>query len=1327
MTRFAFTPLARALTALTFGAVSAAAQSTTTLLDLNFNSAATFPSYASPAVTGVGGTTSTVLPGDAGFNSGLFPTAPTSGYVALTPNASAVTPTTFFGGWAANVTLATVNSLYTAGGFGQADLSKVSFTARVRARGMPANGGVVILELRGSGDNPNAPISGYKRIRFEPVFLAGNDWVTIGGTLNTAGLQAAQGSIYAFPTNAAQYTALVEINGFNQFGTTGYVAYNTPTGTSNGGRKNPGFGFTGGIRVEVDDVKLIVTDAATTGYLASTTPAQLLRNGNFNNGDANWTFFEGAYASNQGFNEDGSIFALIPGFGGTPVAGFMQNNVAFNPANGDFFTATFRAKFEANYRADQTIVAFMDGSGVTTFLEVDLTNDIAPRLGSWHTYTATFRATPAQLAAMNGNMSLKIQPLGRTANGTPFSSAIIDDVVLAQASASAVGPQITVRVAGGSRSDGENATLYPPLVGRTTPYALQLANQGAENLVISGVSLTGTGFVLSDPATPITIVPGAVANLAFTASPTSLGSLAGVLTITSNDRDTADQSFVVNLAANAVLPSDTFDGGESAATLGWLSAASSTNLATNSSLTTSGGALNLAVDSSNDDYPWFYIGSKVFASPGPLDLSTSSLLVSLRAVGKFVESPSNKVQLRLESLNAAGTVTGRIELGQPVDETTAGAVPGAFPAYFAPDGINDRVAVLLPEGGSYTTVGGSLASTGVNTTFDVNAPAYRLVVHMTDFEFDLDAGNLVQIDAITLNLGARSFSILNGGFEADASDPGPAAPPAGWSQFPAEGVSKNLVINGDALYNAALAGPDPTATFTAFSGSRAIKVYGQNFYVGGTWQGPSQTGTLLQSFRLADTAGLETGLALHARAAARVYSVDPLTGGSTFRFGFKYLDAAANEIGRDVTTITAGSAKLDTWVALVANGTIPTGADRVELITEFVQNASTDAGAVYLDDISVGLGQVATTASFGGVTYELVWSDEFDGTSLNSGSWTPELGNGVGGWGNNEVQNYTTDPQNLRVEDGRLVIQAIKTGNTWTSARIKTQDKREFLHGKMEFRAKLPVGVGPWPAAWMLGANFDQVGWPACGEIDVLEWSGVQPGVVGQATHSPSRFGANAIEVKTPVANLATQFHTYAVVWEPGRVTFSIDGITTGTWTTADTGNPFEKEFFLLLNLAIGGNYVGNQIDPNLTSATYEVDYVRVYQAPASVPLTPYQTYLQSRGLATDLALDADADGDGVPEGVRFAFGAAAPSLGSSPASFQRSGNDAFTYTFDFRTASGLVATPEISTDLVSWSVPADYQLTDIAGAGAGYQRKALTVAHAPATRIFVRLRLTAE
>ena len=439
---------------------------TTTLLDLNFNSAsASYPYFASTALTPSSGS---ISPTTTLANNG-FPSAPTSGYLALTPNASAVTAGSFFGGWAANVTLGTINSPYTAGGFGQTDLSKVSFTARVRARGLPSTGAVVILKLHATGDNPNAVPGGYKRIMFEPVFINGSDWATIGGTLDNAGLIAAKGTSYNFPANAASYTALIELSGFNRLGTTGYTAYaDNPTVPASGGRKNPGFDLTASsVRVEIDDVKLVVTDPATTGYLSSTTPAQLLRNGNFVQGESNWTVFEGAYVnSSDPWSEDGSTFLFWPGWQGGQYAGAMQQGISFNSANGDYFTATFRAKFETNYKASSTIVSFMDTAAITEYSRTDLSEDVSQGLGQWKTYKASFKANASQLAA--GAMTLKIQPLGRNNSGAAFSSLLVDDVVLSQTSSSVIGPQIGVRLNGARQSDDATVTMVAPLVGRTT-------------------------------------------------------------------------------------------------------------------------------------------------------------------------------------------------------------------------------------------------------------------------------------------------------------------------------------------------------------------------------------------------------------------------------------------------------------------------------------------------------------------------------------------------------------------------------------------------------------------------------------------------------------------------------------------------------------------------------------------------------------------------------------------------------------------------------------------------------------------------------------------
>ena len=1191
-------------------ALSSGHAATTTMLDLNFNDTnTTYPAWGSTALTGSPGAgVSSLKPTTT--NTGLFPTAPTSGYLALAPNASAVNSGTYWGGWAANTTLATINSPYTAGGFGQTDLSKISLTAKVRARGMPAGGAVVILKIQAAGDNPSLVPGGYQRVMFEPVFLSGNDWTTIGGSFDNTSLIAtsAQGTRYNFPTNAASYTVLVELSGFNRAGTTGYTAYaNNPTVASSNGRKNPGFDLSASnIRVEIDDVKLVVTDASTTGFIAPTTPDQLLRNGSFDTGDGNWSFFEGAYLSTAGWGENGNAnVGLIPGFSGLPYAGFMQNQIGLSSTNGSFFTLTFRGKFEPNYSAGQTLVSFMNGNDTQTFKTVDINDQVAANLGQWATYTVRYNASAADLTAMNGNMSVKVQPLQRVV-GQSQASALIDDLVLRQQQSSVIGPQIAVKIGGKTFSDGQTNTLFAPLIGYSTTYPVVLSNEGAEPLTISSVSLSGASLSLAGAASSVTLQPGETKSYTLTTLPSAATALAGTLTINSNDKDTADQVFVVNLQTTPVLASEDYNS-STPSQLGWTSFYSTpSSFDTAASVTVTNGTLKLNVDSfaGSGVYPWYYGIKKPFASPGTLDLSRSTLTASLRATGVFSGASSNKVQVYLESLSSSGTATGRLSLGQAVDETTTGATPGST-AYFTPDGTNDRVVVFLPEGGGFTSTGGSLAS-AVNDGFKADAPAFQLVVVMTDFEFDLDAGNIVEIDSLNLNLVTKAFELSNGGFESNSTDFAASAAPSGWVQYPVEGVSKNLVTNGVAVYNASTGLEDATTPFAAYSGTRAMKIYGQNYYSGGIWMGPSQTGTVYQEWNVAGTSGLASGQAIHARGAAKVFGIDPLTGGSTFKYGFRYMDANNLPVGPDdVTTLTASTDVPDQWVALVANGTIPAGAAKVQLIAEFVQNASTDGGAVYLDDLSVGFGTVAPTATVGSNTYSLIWSDEFNGSALNSGNWVAETGGG--GWGNNEAQTYTTSSANLRVENGNLVLQAVKSGSSWTSARIKSQGLRSFKYGKIEFRAKLPSGVGPWPAAWMMGTNISTAGWPACGEIDVMEWRGnptSDANTVGHALHSPTRNGANSVEPasRSAVANPSGAFHTYAVVWTSNNMVFSVDGVDKATLTppSADAA-AFRQEFFLLLNLAMGGNYVGNTIDASLTSATYEVDYVRVYQAQSSM------------------------------------------------------------------------------------------------------------------------------
>jgi len=232
----------------------------------------------------------------------------------------------------------------------------------------------------------------------------------------------------------------------------------------------------------------------------------------------------------------------------------------------------------------------------------------------------------------------------------------------------------------------------------------------------------------------------------------------------------------------------------------------------------------------------------------------------------------------------------------------------------------------------------------------------------------------------------------------------------------------------------------------------------------------------------------------------------------------------------------------------------------------------------------------------------LVWSDEFDvdGTP-NPANWDYDQGTGTNGWGNNEAQYYTNSTNNVSVSGGMLHITAKKenfSGSAYTSARIKTQGLFSFKYGKIEVRAKLPEGGGTWPAIWMLGSNFSTVGWPASGEIDIMEHIGNDLGTIHGSIHTPSSSG-NTVNTGTKfVSDATTTFHVYTVNWTSEKIEFLIDDVVYYTYNpsvkNSDTW-PFDANQFIILNVAMGGNF-GGTIDPTFTSASMDIDYVRVYQ-----------------------------------------------------------------------------------------------------------------------------------
>ncbi|MEL7160024.1 MAG: glycoside hydrolase family 16 protein [Bacteroidota bacterium] len=230
---------------------------------------------------------------------------------------------------------------------------------------------------------------------------------------------------------------------------------------------------------------------------------------------------------------------------------------------------------------------------------------------------------------------------------------------------------------------------------------------------------------------------------------------------------------------------------------------------------------------------------------------------------------------------------------------------------------------------------------------------------------------------------------------------------------------------------------------------------------------------------------------------------------------------------------------------------------------------------------------------------QMLWAEEFDGNALDTASWNFELGDGcphLCGWGNNERQIYTTE--NHRLKDGYLTITARKESTRYTSTRITTKHKRTFRYGRVEARAKLPVGTGLWPAFWMLGQNIDTVGWPRCGEIDILEYVGREPGEVFTSLHTQASHGNTVNTRKTRFGDIERGFHRYAAEWTEEQIAFFVDDQLVYTFRPEDRSEavwPFDQPFYLLLNLAIGGNFGGPEVDDSVFPQEYIIDYIRVY------------------------------------------------------------------------------------------------------------------------------------
>ena len=233
----------------------------------------------------------------------------------------------------------------------------------------------------------------------------------------------------------------------------------------------------------------------------------------------------------------------------------------------------------------------------------------------------------------------------------------------------------------------------------------------------------------------------------------------------------------------------------------------------------------------------------------------------------------------------------------------------------------------------------------------------------------------------------------------------------------------------------------------------------------------------------------------------------------------------------------------------------------------------------------------------------LVLEEDFENGGIDTSIWTFEIGTGQNGWGNNELQYYTDRHENAKVEDGKLIITAREEsfeGSSYTSARLITKEKFEVQFGRIEARMKMPWGRGIWPAFWMLGNNIDEVSWPQTGEIDIMEYRGQDPTIVHGSVHGPGYSAGNAITKSFNLQNdrLDTGFHTYGIEWGKNYINFYIDDSLYNRITPDDiTGEwVFNKPFFMLVNMAVGGTFVGSPSEDTVFPQTLEVDYIKVFE-----------------------------------------------------------------------------------------------------------------------------------
>ena len=390
---------------------------------------------------------------------------------------------------------------------------------------------------------------------------------------------------------------------------------------------------------------------------------------------------------------------------------------------------------------------------------------------------------------------------------------------------------------------------------------------------------------------------------------------------------------------------------------------------------------------------------------------------------------------------------------------------------------------------------------------------------------------------------------------------------------PAGYVNHEWATNGDGIFGS-------SATFTAREGSHAQKIWG--LYAGDV-PNDSEHGLTLTDITAGDTHTFSVWALTHAD--------DALTGGSEAVAFLRFTDAS----GAVLAEYTRALVEVGDWTELLITADAPEGAVGGALGLRFSLADWSATGSVYLDEASwtsTGTGTVAGERL-------LVWNDEFSGSAIDGSKWTHELLPPY--TFNNELQQYTDSPNNSRVEDGQLVITGRNDGGGYTSARLNTSGKGDWLYGRMEGMVLVPDGVGTWPALWMLPSELVYGAWPDSGEIDIMEHVGCDLGVMHGSVHTGAYNHMIGTQQTGGLPADAYSFHLYAVDWSEDRLIFSLDGREYFRFENDGTGDyatwPFDQLFHIVVNLAIGGDWGGYcGLDAGAFPEEYRLDWIRVYQ-----------------------------------------------------------------------------------------------------------------------------------